>query len=605
MEVTTAPGAAYKPRALDAKTIAEAFQLTAEDHADQPAIRTKGDEYSITWSEYAQQVEKVAAGLAGLGIGRGDTVAIMLTNRPEFHPVDSAAMHLGATPFSIYNTYTPDQITFLVNDAATRVLVTEQAFLDTVLKAKSGADALTHVVVIDGEPPEGGMTLDELIAKADDSFDFEAAWKAVEPDDILTLIYTSGTTGDPKGVQLTHKNLLTAVKGYHGIIEFPQEGSVVSWLPMAHIAERACSHYIPILLGFTTTCCPDPRQVVGYLPEVRPTWFFAVPRIWEKLKAAIEAGVEAMEDGEEKAGTKKALEVGLKRVELIQSGQEVPEELEKQWQKFDELVYSKIRKNLGLDRVESLNVGAAPTPPEVIAFYHAIGLPLAELWGMSETTGYGTCNRPDNIKIGTVGPPSPGAEIKLAEDGEILIKGPFIMPGYRNNEEKTRETIDEDGWLHTGDVGEFDDDGFLKIVDRKKELIINAAGKNMSPANIESKLKAAGPLVGQAIAIGDSKPYNVALLTLDPDSAPAFAQSQGIDDASIESLASNDKILEAIQKEVDDANEQMARVEQIKKWTLLDVEWQPGGEELTPTMKLKRKPIAQKYKDEIEALYSG
>jgi len=605
LEVTTAPQPGYTPRALKAKTVAEAFQLTAEDHADKPAIRTKGDEFSTTWAEYAQQVRQLAGGLAALGIGRGDTVAIMLTNRPEFHPVDSAAMHLGATPFSIYNTYTPDQITFLVNDAATRVLVTEQAFLDTVLKAKSGADALAHVVVIDGEPPEGGMTLDELIAKADDSFDFEAAWKAVEPDDILTLIYTSGTTGDPKGVQLTHKNLLTAVKGYHGIIEFPQEGSVVSWLPMAHIAERACSHYIPILLGFTTTCCPDPRQVVAYLPEVRPTWFFAVPRIWEKLKAAIEAGIEAEQDEEKKAGMKKALEVGLKKVELIQSGQKVPEELEQQWQKLDELVYSKIRSNLGLDRVESLNVGAAPTPPEVIAFYHAIGLPLAELWGMSETTGYGTCNRPDNIKIGTVGPPSPGAEIKLAEDGEILIKGPFIMPGYRNNEEKTRETIDEDGWLHTGDVGEFDEDGFLKIVDRKKELIISAAGKNMSPANIESKLKAAGPLIGQAIAIGDSKPFNVALLTLDPDSAPAFAQAQGIEDTSIESLASNDKILEAIQQEVDAANEQMARVEQIKKWTLLPVEWQPGGEELTPTMKLKRKPIAQKYGDEIEQLYAG
>ena len=604
MEATTAPKPGYTPRALDATTVAEAFQLTAEDRADQPAVRTKGDEFVMSWGEYAEKVRTIAAGLAGVGIGRGDTVAIMLTNRPEFHPVDSAAMHLGATPFSIYNTYTPDQIKYLVTDAATRVLVTEQAFLETVLKAKEGADALEHVVVIDGDAPEGGMTLDDLIAGADDGFDFEAAWKAVEPDDILTLIYTSGTTGDPKGVQLTHKNLLTAVKGYHGIIDFPEEGSVVSWLPMAHIAERACSHYIPILLGFTTTCCPDPRQVVAYLPEVRPTWFFAVPRIWEKLKAAIEAGIEAEQDEEKKTVTKKALEVGLKKVELIQSGQEVPEELEQQWQKFDELVYSKIRAGLGLDRVESLNVGAAPTPPEVIAFYHAIGLPLAELWGMSETTGYGTCNRPDNIKIGTVGPASPGAEIKLAEDGEILIKGPFIMPGYRNNEEKTRETIDEDGWLHTGDVGEFDDDGFLKIVDRKKELIINAAGKNMSPANIESKLKAAGPLIGQAIAIGDSKPFNVALLTLDPDSAPQFAKAQGIDDSSIESLAENEKVLEAIQKEIDEANEQMARVEQIKKWTLLPVEWEPGGEELTPTMKLKRKPIAQKYADEIEQLYA-
>jgi long-chain acyl-CoA synthetase len=603
LEVTTAE-AAYKPRALDAKSIAEAFQLTAEDHADTPAIRTKGGEHSITWGEYAQQAEKIARGLTALGIGRGDTVAIMLTNRPEFHPVDAAAMHLGATPFSIYNTYTPEQINFLVTDAATSVLVTEQAFLDTVLKAKDGAHKLEHVVVIDGDAPEGGMTLDDLIANGDDSFDFEAAWKAVEPDDILTLIYTSGTTGDPKGVQLTHRNLLAAVKGYHGIIDFPEEGSVVSWLPMAHIAERACSHYIPILLGFTTTCCPDPRQVVAYLPEVRPTWFFAVPRIWEKLKAAIEAGIEAEQDEERKSVMNKALAVGLERVELIQSGQEVPDELEQQWQKFDETVYSKVRENLGFDRVESLNVGAAPTPPEVIAFYHAIGLPLAELWGMSETTGYGTCNRPDNIKIGTVGPPAPGAEIKLAEDGEILVKGPFVMPGYRNNEEKTRETIDEDGWLHTGDVGEFDEDGFLKIVDRKKELIINAAGKNMSPANIEAKLKAAGPLIGQAIAIGDSKPFNVALLTLDPDSAPAFAQANGIDDASVDTLAANEKVLEAIQKEVDEANEQMARVEQIKKWKLLPVEWEPGGEELTPTMKLKRKPIAQKYASEIEGLYA-
>jgi long-subunit acyl-CoA synthetase (AMP-forming) len=603
VEVSTAPGPAYTPRALEATTVAEAFQLTAEDRADAPAIRTKGDEYSMTWAEYAEQVERVARGLAALGIGKGDTVAIMLTNRPEFHPVDSAAMHLGATPFSIYNTYTPDQIKYLVTDAATKVLITEQAFLETVLKARDGVDTLEHVVVIDGDAPEGGMTLDQLIEGGDDGFDFEGAWKAVQPDDILTLIYTSGTTGDPKGVQLTHKNLLTAVKGYHGIIDFPEEGSVVSWLPMAHIAERACSHYIPILLGFTTTACPDPRQVVAYLPEVRPTWFFAVPRIWEKLKAAIEAGIEAEQDEQKKTVTKQALEVGLKRVDLIQSGQEVPEDLEQQWQKFDELVYSKIRAGLGFDRIESMNVGAAPTPPEVIRFYHAIGLPLAELWGMSETTGYGTCNRPDNIKIGTVGPASPGAEIKLAEDGEILIKGPFVMPGYRNNEEKTRETMTDDGWLMTGDIGEFDDDGFLKIVDRKKELIINAAGKNMSPANIESKLKSAGPLIGQAIAVGDSKPFNVALLTLDPDSAPQFAQANGIDDASIESLAENEKVLEAVQKEVDDANEQMARVEQIKKWKLLPVEWEPGGEELTPTMKLKRKPIAQKYQDEIEALY--
>ena len=239
-----------------------------------------------------------------------------------------------------------------------------------------------------------------------------------------------------------------------------------------------------------------------------------------------------------------------------------------------------------------MNVGAAPTPREVIEFFHAIGIPLAELWGMSETSGYGTCNPPEKIKIGTVGPPSPGAEIRLADDGEVLIRGPFIMTGYRNQPEKTSEALDAEGWLHTGDIGEFDDDGYLRLVDRKKELIINAAGKNMSPANIEAKLKASSPVIGQAIAIGDGKPYNVALITLDPDVAPAFEQQHGKEAVAAE-----------VQRGVDAANEQLARVEQIKKFTLLDEEWEPGGDELTPTMKLKRKPINEKYAKEIEELY--
>ena len=261
--------------------------------------------------------------------------------------------------------------------------------------------------------------------------------------------------------------------------------------------------------------------------------------------------------------------------------------------KADELVLSKIRTMLGFDQLEAVNVGAAPTPPEVIEFFHALGIPLGELWGMSETTGYGAVNPPDAIKIGTVGPPAPGAEIKLADDGEVLIRGPFITTGYRNMPEQTSEAIDADGWLHTGDIGEFDDDGYLRLVDRKKELIINAGGKNMSPANIEAKLKAASPVIGQAIAIGDGKPYNVALITLDPDVAPAFEQQHGPDALQAE-----------VERGVEAANEHLARVEQIKKFKLLNDDWQPGGDELTPTMKLKRKPINEKYAEEIEALYS-
>ncbi|MEA2444597.1 MAG: long-chain acyl-CoA synthetase [Thermoleophilales bacterium] len=590
-------------KALKEATICGAFQVTAREFPDRVALRTKGDEFSMTWSEYNDKVKSVAAGLAGLGLGRGDTIGLMLNNRPEFHLVDAGAMHLGATPYSVYNTYSPEQIEYLVSDAQNSIVVTEQAYLETVLKVKDACSSVQHVISVDGG--EGAMTLDELEAAAPDDFDFEASWKAVEPDDVLTLIYTSGTTGPPKGVQITHENTLDAGRSFDQIIKFPDGARVVSYLPMAHIAERSCSHYLPMEFGFSVTCCPNAREVVGYLPDVRPNWFFSVPRIYEKLKAAIEAGVEHEEDEQKKQATQWAIGVGMKKVEAEQSGQEIPEELAQEYAKADELVLSKIRERLGLDSLEALNVGAAPTPREVIAFFHALGLPLAELWGMSETCGAGACNRPDHIKIGTVGPPAPGTEMKLDEDGELLIKAGYVMKGYRNAPDKTKETFTDDGFLRTGDIAEFDEDGFLKIVDRKKEIIINAAGKNMSPANIEAKLKTASALIGQAVTIGDQRPYNVALITLDPDVAPGFAKQNGIDDASFESLAKNDKVREAVAEGVEKANEQLARVEQIKKFTILPTDWEPGGEELTPTMKLKRKPIGEKYKEEIEALYSG
>jgi long-chain acyl-CoA synthetase len=571
-----------RPTALDAATVAEAFQLTARDNADEVALRTKDDEFSMTWGEYAAKVERVAAGLAGLGLGRGDTMGLMLTNRPEFHFFDTAAMHLGATPFSIYNTYTPDQIQHLIQDAGNKLLVTEQAFLDRVKAA-----GVEQVVSVDGG--EGALTIDDVESRAEDGFDLEAAWRAVEPDDVLTLIYTSGTTGPPKGVQITHANMRAALRSYDQIIRFPRGGRIVSYLPMAHIAERNVSQYLPMACAFSVTCCPDPRQVIAYLPEVHPTWFFAVPRIWEKLKAGLEAMMAGLDDEERKLQMQQALELGLKKVRAEQAGEELPDDLREAYEKADKELFSNVRAMLGLDQLESCNVGAAPTPREVIEFFHALGIPLAELWGLSETTGAGTCNPPERIKIGTVGPPAPDCEVKLAEDGEVLMRGPVVMPGYRNEPEKTREAIDEDGWFHTGDVGEFDEDGYLKIVDRKKELIINAAGKNMSPANIEAKVKSSSPLIGQAIAIGDGRSYNVALITLDPDAKPGYDSQEAIE--------------EEVRRGIEKANEQLARVEQIKKWKVLEEEWEPGGDELTPTMKLKRKPIAEKYADEIEALY--
>jgi len=600
MSIAT-PRRGERPPGLDAATMTEAFQHTAHAHPDRCALRLKEDAFSMTWREYADKVRRVAAGLVGLGLEREQALGIMLTNRPEFHFFDAAALHLGATPFSIYNTYAPEQIQYQVDDAGARILVTEKAFLERV-RALQG---LEHVVVVDADTLDDALTIADVEAAGDPEFDFEAAWRSVKPDDVLTLIYTSGTTGPPKGVQITHANEISAVQGFDDVIAFPGDGRVVSWLPMAHIAERACSHYLPIMLGFTTTCCPNPREVVAYLPEVRPTWFFAVPRIYEKLKAAMEAAIAAEQDDAKRQATQWALDVGLRKVRAEQAGEEVPEELAQEYAKADELVLSKIRARLGLDEIESINVGAAPTPREVIEFFHSIGIPLAELWGMSETCGYGACNPPERIKIGTVGPVAPGAEMKLADDGEVLMRGPMVMPGYRNQPDMTREALDENGWLHTGDVGEFDEDGYLKIVDRKKELIISAGGKNMSPANIEAKVKASSPLIGQAIAIGDMRPYNVALITLDLDVAPAFAAQHGIEDPSPAALAEHPAVHEEVQRGVDAANEQLGRVEQIKRFKLLPTEWQPGSEELTPTMKLKRKPIHAKYEREIEELYAG
>ncbi len=426
----------------------------------------------------------------------------------------------------------------------------------------------------------------------------------LEPDDLLTLIYTSGTTGPPKGVQLTHRNLLFGVATADEMIEFPEGGRVISWLPAAHVAERNAHYYLPVARGLSVTICPDPRRIAEFLPKVRPSWFFAVPRIFEKLKSGLEAMLAGLPD-EQRAGVQKGLDASLEKVRLEQAGEEVPEEVAEAAEAADQQMFSELRKQLGLDEAISVNVGAAPTPREVLEFFHAIGIPVAELWGMSETCGVGACNPPDRVKLGTVGPPTPGIELRLDEDGEVLIKADCVMPGYRNLPEKNEEAFTEDGWLRTGDIGEFDEDGYLKIVDRKKELIINAAGKNMSPANIEAHLKTASPLIGQAVAIGNGRPYNVALVTLDSDYAPVWAQQNGLEGNSIAELAEDEKLREAIQSAVDEANAKMARVEQIKKFTILPEPWEPGGEELTPTMKLKRKPIDEKYAEEIEALYSG
>jgi long-chain acyl-CoA synthetase len=589
-------------RAVDAPTLNEALRRTAANHPNIVAVRTADDSVSLTWPELLARVDALAGGLAKLGVNRGDAVAIMLGNRPEFHVADLAVVTLGATPFSIYTTYPAEEIEYLVTDAGARLAIVEQEFLPVVLEARQNLPQLEHVIVVDGDAPEGTLSLSD-VEGSDPDFD-PASVGQVEPDDVLTLIYTSGTTGKPKGVQLTHRNVMVAAQTTGEIIDFEPGSRVVSWLPAAHIAERMAHHYLPTIFAGTVTTCPNPREILSYLPQVHPTWFFAVPRIWEKLKAGLEAMLAGQPE-EQRKPVQDALAASLERVRLRQSGQPVPDDLEGRFQEADQQYFSGIRTMLGLDQVSGVNVGAAPTPVEVLEFFHALGIELAELWGMSETCGAGTCNRPGQVKIGTVGPPAPGCEIRIAEDGEVLLRSEFVMLGYRNLPEQTAEAIDPDGWLHTGDIGELDDDGYLRLVDRKKEIIINAAGKNMSPANIEAAIKTASPLIGQAVTIGDRRPYNTALIVLDSDFAPQWAKGNGLQDKSLDELASEPQVIQAVQEGIDEANRHLARVEQIKKFTVVAGDWLPGGDELTPTMKLKRKPIAEKYEAEIEQMYSG
>ncbi|MFL5822510.1 MAG: AMP-dependent synthetase/ligase [Solirubrobacteraceae bacterium] len=604
--VTSLTDEAQPPEALNAATMCAAFQMTAAQRPDQVALRTIGDGVSITFGEYAERVRQLAGALHALGVRPGNPVGFMLTNRPEFHLLDAAAMHLGAVPFSIYNTSSPEQIAYLISDAGCRVMAVESAFLDRAQAAIDDVGVVEHLVVVVGPAPDGRLTLTDLeAAEMPSGFDFDAAWRGVRPDDLLTLIYTSGTTGPPKGVQITHANELAECRGIEAVGRPRPGGSIVSFLPHAHIADRGLSHYAQMVWGHTVTTCPDVTQVFAHVADCRPTYFGAVPRVWEKLKAALEAGIEAEPDEQKRSAVRGAIELGVQRVRAEQRGEEVPAEVHAACAQADEVVFSKMRARMGLDRAEWYVIGAAPCPLDVLEFFAAIGIPICEVWGMSETSSVATIVPREQLRLGTVGPPMPGVEIRLADDGEILVRGETIMAGYRNQPEKTAETIDADGWLHTGDIGQFDEAGFLKIIDRKKELIINAAGKNMSPANIEQQLKQGSPLIGQAVAIGDGRPYNVALLVLDPDASAAFASQHGLSDPSPEAMSAQAAVLDEVSAGVERANGHLSRVEQIKRFKVLPCDWPPAGDELTPTMKLKRRPIAEKYAEEIEALYAG
>jgi long-subunit acyl-CoA synthetase (AMP-forming) len=576
-------------QALAEPTLCAAFQVTATANAERPALHTFGQDDGITWAEYSRRVKSVAVGLRALGVRHGDAVALMLANCAEFHIADTAAIHLGAAPFSIYFSNPPDQIEPIILNSRARVVFAQPQYVEKMLEVKRRTGQIDHIIVIgqidEGAAPPGTITLAELEQSQEQGFDYERAWQAVTPDDIAGIVYTSGTTGEPKGVEWSHGALLDNMRGLNQLAAPSPAGRWVSYLPMAHLAERFMSHYCSMAFGYSITTAPDIKQLGAALGEVHPTRFFAVPRVYEKLGEGAKAIAAADET------LSQALDVSLSRV----AAGEPPTDQDRQR-------LGPIREKLGLDQTEYRGAAAAPMREDTHHLFTALGLPVAEIWGMSETA-LTVSNPPERIKMGTVGKPQPGVEAKLADDGELLIRGP-IFTRYRNDPERTKQAFDEDGWLHTGDVATLDDDGYFKIVDRKKEIIINAAGKNIAPAMVEGQVKSHSPLIGHAVAIGDRRSYLTALIVLDEEAVQEYAAKRQLD-KPFDELTRDEAVRAEIEQAVQRANDSLARIEQVKKYTILDCSWMPGSDEVTQTMKLKRRVINTKYSREIEALYDG
>lgn len=586
-------------------TLCSAFQATAAIDPTAIALRTVGGTLQLTWGEYADQVRQVAAGLNELGVGRGATVALMMANRVEYYPIDVGAQHVGATSFSVYNTLSAEQLNYVLSNAAVRVMFAEAQYVDRI--RQSGV-AVDHIVVLDGPADGAGtLTLDDLLTRgaANTAFDFDASWQAVQPEDVATLIYTSGTTGNPKGVETTHANLLFEGESVLQVLPAEFGDRITSYLPSAHIADRFTALYLQEIVGTQITVVPDLKQIGAALVDTRPTVWGAVPRVWEKLRTAIEFAVDSEPDETRRQGLQWALGVARQVSTAEAEGQPVSAELAAEWAKADAAVLSLLRAKIGLDQLKWAVSGAAPIAPETLKFFAGIGVPITEIWGMSELSCIATASAPDDRRLGTVGRIVPGMEARTDANGELLVRGPLVMRGYRNEPTKTAEAIDADGWLHTGDVAVIDDDGYVKIVDRIKELIITEAGKNISPTNIENSVKSETPLAGPVVAIGEARGYITALVTLDAEAAAAYASQRGLTDASAPALAADTEVIAVVRDGILAGNARLSRVEQIRRFRILPHFWEPGGDEMTLTMKLKRRPISDKYADEIEELYAA
>ncbi|MGH3303056.1 MAG: AMP-dependent synthetase/ligase [Streptosporangiaceae bacterium] len=599
------------------RTLCDALAATADRYGQLPALSDRDDDgpwQTLTWGQTRQRALELAAGFVELGLRPGDHVALMLPNRLEHVLADLGVLHAGGIPVTFYATLAPEQVAFVAANCDATIAVLDGAGeLSRWQQVLARLPSLRAVIVRDAaacpaEPPY--LSWDALATLGAQrhaaSPELVAARVAeIRPDDPVTLLYTSGTTGNPKGVVSTHANVFYEVATATTAGISPMHVRWVSYLPLAHIAERVLTLYLGICHARHVYFCHDAAsQLLVTLTDVRPTAFFGVPRIYEKVMAGIQALLAAEQDEGKRAAVEQAMATGLEYVRSRQYGETTPDELAGRFAAADELVLRPIRSLLGLAEADILVSGAAPFPPEVGTFFAGLGMQILDVYGMSETTGAFTANTPRAFRLGTVGQPVPGMEVRIADDGEILTRGPLTTPGYLNLPEQTADLIDAEGWVHTGDIGSIDADRFVRVVDRKKELIITAGGENVSPAAVENLL-VAHPLVGQALAYGDRRPYLVALLTLDSGVAQAWARAHGIQAASLAELAANPGVLAEVGRAVEAANARLARVQQVKYWELLPVEWTAESEELTPTLKLKRRVVHAKYADVIDGLYRG
>ena len=598
---------------VEGKTLVDIFRRNAERFSDTAAIHWRDGEIwkHLTWSQYRTRVLEFAAGLITLGLEPGDFVAIQASNRPEHVMADLAAIHAGGTGVTVYSTLAAEQVEYIALNCNAKMAVLEDlSFMKNWEAIRGNLPNLSHVILVEGAEnyatSDWVHSFDEVadrgrLALSEDAGLIDRATAAVGPEVIATLIYTSGTTGTPKGVEITHRNVLWTAESVRRAIDFPPNPRSVSYLPLAHIAERMATHYLGVYLAGESWLCPDMAQVLDFVLKARPQVFLGVPRVYEKFHARLLA---RFDENEKRDLILKALDNATEVVKAQQEGRNPGVMAKAKRALFDRLVFSKVRAQIGMDQVTTAITAAAPISAELIVFFNAIGVPLCELYGMSEDTGPATTNVPQHNKIGTVGRPLPGVEIALGEDGEVLIRGGIVAAGYYKMPAETADTFDPDGWLHSGDLGKLDDDGFLAIVGRKKEIIITAAGKNIAPAKLETIVKN-HPLVAQACMVGDQRKFLSMIVALDPEEAPGWAAANGVEFVDLATFTADPKVRDEIQRLVDEANEQVSRVEQVKRFTIVPDDWTPDSGEVTPSLKLKRQVVLDKYRSQIEEMYVG